>query len=163
MGAIRPFYSSILLHPYVSSEGGVGVVLTFNGEVADIRYIIDGKTENRVALSRLTTIAMPHRRATAQLRPRREISAPEEARVCDKATNNISNIEWLKKGLKTNAKEELTLRRTMLRSGWLNEMLVQANAIQRGEKACKERCFDDYKAQLLYIEGMKAVLGVNGN
>jgi hypothetical protein len=127
--------------------------------VAEIRYIIDGKMENDVAISRLTTIAMPHRRATAQLRPRPEISAPDPARVSDLPTTQISSIEWLKKGLKTNAKEELTLRRAMLHPGWLHEMLVQANVIQPGEKARKERCFQDYYAQLLYIEGMKAVLG----
>ena len=38
-------------------------------------------------------------------------------------------------------------------------MLVKANVIQPGEKAKKERCFEDYKSQMLYIEGMKAVLG----
>ena len=136
--------------------------MAFNGEVADVRYIIDGKTEKHIALSRLTTIAMPHRRPTAQLRPRIETSDHEEARVCEKApAQTISNIEWLKKGLKKNAKEELTLRRAMLHSGWLHDMLVQANEIEDGEKARKERCFSDYKAQLLYIEGMKAVLGEN--
>jgi hypothetical protein len=46
---------------------------------------------------------------------------------------------------------------------FLNEMLVQANAIQPGKKARKERCFEDYKAQLLYIDGVKAVLGEDGN
>ena len=46
-------------------------------------------------------------------------------------------------------------------AGWLHDMLVQANEIEDGEKARKERCFSDYKAQLLYIEGMKAVLGEN--
>lgn len=136
--------------------------MAFNGEVADVRYIIDGKTEKHIALSRLTTIAMPHRRPTAQLRPRIEPRDHEEAHVCEKPiSHKISNIEWLKKGLKKNAKEELTLRRAMLRSGWLHDMLVQADEIQSGEKARKERCFSDYKAQLLYIEGMKAVLGEN--
>ena len=31
--------------------------------------------------------------------------------------------------------------------------------IKEGEVARKERCFADYQAQLLYIDGMKAVLG----
>ena len=38
-------------------------------------------------------------------------------------------------------------------------MLVKANVIEPGEKARKERCYQDYHSQLLYIEGMQAVLG----
>ena len=92
--------------------------MAFDGEVADVKYIIDGKTEKQITLSRLTTIAMPHRRSTAQLRPRIETRDHEEARVCEKASSQtISNIEWLKKGLKK-------MRRKSLRCGALCFVLV---------------------------------------
>ncbi len=123
------------------------------------RYVIDGKTENDVTLDRLTTIPMPHRGASPQLRPRVEIETSVTDIVSDPEAHKLSSVEWLKKGLRTNKKDELVLRRCMIHQGWLNELLVQEHIIEPGEKAKKERCFQDYKAQLLYIEGMKAVLG----
>ena len=102
---------------------------------------------------------MPHRGASPQLRPRVDIKTSVSDTVSDPEAHKLSSVEWLKKGLRTNKKDELVLRRCMIHQGWLNELLVQANIIEPGEKAKKERCFQDYKAQLLYIEGMKAVLG----
>ncbi len=51
------------------------------------------------------------------------------------------------------------MSRRMVQHGWLNKMLVDSGVIIAGEKAKKERCFSDFQSQLLYIEGMKAVLG----
>jgi hypothetical protein len=70
---------------------------------------------------------MPHRRASAQLRPRVEDENTITESISDQPTAQASSIEWLKKGLKTNAKDELVLRRSMVHQGWLNEMLVKAN------------------------------------
>ncbi len=64
--------------------------------------------------------------------------------------------------LGTNSKGELVMTRKMIAQGWLNKMLVEAGVIKEGEVARKERCFADFQAQLLYIEGMKAVLGWGG-
>ncbi len=71
----------------------------------------------------------------------------------------MTSIEWLKAGLVTNKKGELVMSRRMVQQGWLNKMLVDSGVIIAGEKAKKERCYSDFQSQLLYIDGMKAVLG----
>lgn len=116
-------------------------------------------------MNRITTIPMPHRGATPTLRPRevRPVKGvgKEDAEQTQRNTaiQKKSNIDWLKVALDTNSKGELVMTRKMVSQGWLNKMLVEAGVINNGEIARKERCFADFQAQLLYIEGMKAVLG----
>jgi hypothetical protein len=52
------------------SDGGVAVVTAFANGLADVRYILHGKAEAKIKLSRLTTIPMPHRGKSAKLRER---------------------------------------------------------------------------------------------
>jgi hypothetical protein len=126
-----------------------------------IRYIIDSRIEGLVTLDRLTSIPMPHRGATPTLRPRSCDDTSKDVLQSEKSTSgkNMSSIEWLKAGLKTNCKGGLVMSRQMVQQGWLNKMLLDSGVIIAGEKAKKERCFSDFQSQLLYIEGMKAVLG----
>jgi hypothetical protein len=121
--------------------------------------------ENNVTMNRITTIPMPHKGATPMLRPR-EVRTGSGVGKGDgqptqgnTAIQKRSNIDWLKVALDTNSKGELVMTRKMIAQGWLNKMLVEAGVIKVGEVARKERCFADFQAQLLYIEGMKAVLG----
>jgi hypothetical protein len=102
---------------------------------------------------------MPHRGATPTLRPRSCDKPSKDVLQSDKSTSgkNMSSIEWLKAGLKTNSKGELVMSRQMVQQGWLNKMIVDSGVIIAGEKAKKKRCFSDFQSQLLYIEGMKAV------
>ena len=87
--------------------------LTFS----NIRHIIDNKIEKHIALQRITTIPMPHRRASAQLRPRAEIQSSVTEIEEDAEAPKRSSVEWLKMGLKTNAKGELVMRRCMMHQG----------------------------------------------
>jgi hypothetical protein len=52
------------------SDGGVAVVTAFGDCLASVRYVLDGKHEDKISISRLTTIPMPHRGKTAKLRAR---------------------------------------------------------------------------------------------
>jgi hypothetical protein len=79
------------------------------------RYIIDSRIEEQVTLDRLTSIPMPHRGATPTLRPRSSDEPSKDVLQTDQSTSgkNMSSIEWLKAGLKTNSKGELVMSRRM--------------------------------------------------
>jgi hypothetical protein len=124
------------------------------------RYILDGRKERNIELSRLTSIPMPHRNAMATLRAKKATSLPSA--MVPKALRNLArlnNIECLKSGLKTNSKGEFVLTRRMMKPGWLNEALVKDGVIDKGKKSQRQRCFEDYNAQMTFIAGMKAVMG----
>ncbi len=68
------------------SDGGVAVVTSFAEGLADVKYVLDGKHEAKIKISRLTTIPMPHRGKTATLRER---TKKPEAVIAERQTKSI--------------------------------------------------------------------------
>ncbi len=78
---------------------GLQLSLHFNSQ-ADVRYILDGKQEKNISLSRLTTIPMPHRGKAAKLRARDKpaLVAADERKLKSKFSQ-MTPMDVLKWGL----------------------------------------------------------------
>jgi hypothetical protein len=56
--------------PGNNSGGGVGIIYGIDETFSHVCYIIDGRKEKHVSFKRITSIQMPFRRETPQLRTR---------------------------------------------------------------------------------------------
>jgi hypothetical protein len=82
------------------SDGGIAVVTAFADGLADVRYVLDKKQEVKVAISRLTTIPMPHRGKTPTLRERTKMPVVEvEERQTKSKFAQMNPMDVLKWGL----------------------------------------------------------------
>jgi hypothetical protein len=82
--------------PGNNSGGGVGIIYAIEESFSHVRYIIDGRKEKFVSFKRITSIPMPFRRESAQLRTRSvaqeqlaEGTAPKPITINN---NNIFNL-----------------------------------------------------------------------
>ena len=102
-----------------------------------------------VPLSRLTSIIMPHHGTASSLRPRTPKSIKNKDSTLITNTPDIRSwtaIKILKYGLE---------KKLYKRRGWLVELLQKEGLIDGTKQSKKERCWNDYKAQTLYIDAMK--------
>ena len=152
--------------PGVTSDGGVGAIVNINDPVdrdegdplienaqtVDVLYLLDGRTEKRITLTRITVIPMPFMQpGGVSLRPRISKEVAEES---PGTRNNLSKrtpIEWLKFGLESRRHE---------RDGWLRDLLERGGEIEKGDKTSLwNSVMQTYNCQLACIEGMKAMAG----
>ena len=84
----------------------------------DVKYLLDGRTERYVNLTRITVIPMPFvTRDGPTLRSRNvEPSVGQSASVAPDALQRKTPLMWMKEGLKTRKHD---------RKGWLKDMLLQ--------------------------------------
>ena len=82
------------------SDGGIAVVTAFADGLADVRYVLDGKHEAKITISRLTTIPMPHRgkSATLRVRSKKPLVVVEERQTKSKFAQ-MTPMDVLKWGL----------------------------------------------------------------
>jgi hypothetical protein len=74
--------------------------MAFSNGQADVRYILDGKQEKNIGLSRITTIPMPHRGKDPKLRARNKpaLIAADERKMKSKFAQ-MTPMDVLKWGL----------------------------------------------------------------
>ena len=158
-----------ILHEYqqgVCSDGGVGCIVSVHeatdpeetepslddAQKVDVKYLLDGRTERHINLSRITVIPMPFvTRDGPTLRTRNvEPSVGQGASVAQDAGQRKTPLMWLKEGLKTRKHE---------RQGWLKDLMLTEGEITSEKSSLWRRILSDYKCQLSGIEGMKHVMG----
>ncbi len=82
--------------PGNNSGGGVGIIFGIEESFSHVRYIVDGRTEKCVPFKRITSIPMPYRRETAQLRTRSIADEEIAAGVSPHILKNNDMHPWIK-------------------------------------------------------------------
>ena len=152
--------------PGVTSDGGVGAIVNINDPVdrdegdptiegaqtVDVLYLLGGRTEKRITLTRITVIPMPFMQpGGVSLRPRISKEVVEESPGTRNNLTKRTPIEWLKFGLESRRHEQ---------GGWLRDLLERAGEIKKGDKSTLwNSVMQTYNCQLACIEGMRAMAG----
>ncbi len=106
--------------------------------------------ESEITSSRLTTIPMPMRGKTATLRTRLGQVPNVQKEVAKSKFAAMSSIDILKWGLQ--------FKRNVSK-GWLRDALVKEQILDGSKTGIQARFWSDYKAQDVFIQGMKACMG----
>ena len=150
--------------PGECSDGGVGCITLVHGDeheddedalmsrTADVRYLLDGRVEKEVVMTRLTIIPMPfNTEGSRTLRTRSKVDETTSAsNESETAGAKKTPLEWLKYGLDTRRHEK---------KGWLKHALIQAGELKEDKRMLWDHVMTAYQCQLACIEGMRAVSG----
>ena len=87
--------------PGMCSAGGIAVVKAVeDGNLINVKYVLDGRSEKFITIDRLTTIVMPYRRENATLRPRSSSRPSTAAQTMEQNVfRQLNEVERLYKGL----------------------------------------------------------------
>ena len=87
--------------PGMCSAGGIAVVTAVeDGNLTNVKYVLDGRSEKFITIDRLTTIPMPYRRENATLRPRSSARPSTAAQSTEQNVfRQLNEVERLYKGL----------------------------------------------------------------
>lgn len=149
--------------PGTCSDGGIGVVVHVTPAVdpedadalledcmtVDVKYLMFGRTEQKIPLTRITIINVPFKQGGStrtSLRPRSNDGSVERKQGTERdeesgfvAEQSKSPLEWLKFGLASRRHEK---------KGWLRDVLVKEGQLADDNESLWERVVSDHKCQL---------------
>ncbi len=134
-----------------SSAGGVAIITKVDGNVCEVKYVVDGCQEKFVELRRLTAIPMPYKGDKVELRPRRPQmeSAKDVCSSLQSVWSKMNPVQCLKYG-----KE----KKLDTKEGWLWKILLKEGLVANAKEGKRARVWGDYQAQQLYIQAQKDVM-----
>ena len=147
-----------VLHEYkvgVCSAGGCGLVTLVGSRgghiAATVKYILDGREEHGIELSRLTSVPFPMRAPMPCLRSSSgALQNSPESSSGGARVDVVAPLERLRRGI---------VRGKCARAGWLLVELRNSGELDTSKGSLRRRVLDDYALQQACIFGAKNVAG----
>ncbi len=160
--------------PGVNSGGGVAIITSIVENFSHVKYILDGHTEKFVPIKRLTCIPMPFRREKAVLRTRsvaneqpdegmfrrfvllfRFGKVPYNIDVC--LADPLVHSKWRSMNV-IQCQQHGLAQGLHKKEGWLWKVLKAEGIVPDTQAALRERCYDAYQSQNIFIMAQQQVM-----